>query len=334
MSETDVYTELAQMIGEEDVVGMPPTPAFLDVLRIQFTPEEAEMALKIRLSGGTLDELSERLGIGKNKLHDRFMAMADKGIIIYDPAEEDPIYKCVGMTAGGLTETGVWGGIRFPYTVKLGQAIHHMMKDHNELALAKLGFPYTPVWAAEVALPEDAQPEEDLTRAIKEAGHWSVSPCPCRISRALVTPEDPCNHMLTTCVHTGALSRWAVKHGMAQELTYDEMLKLLRKCNEDGLVHTINIFGQICNCCEDCCGIFDTYKMGAPAFIVSPFMAQIDQKACIACGTCADRCPINAITMNHVADVDQDKCLGCGVCVPKCAEDAVKLIRRPTTEQV
>ena len=332
MEEKGIYEQLAQMIGDEDVVGMPSTPAFLDVLRLQFTPDEAELALKIHLSGGTLDELSERLGMDKAKLYEKFMVMADKGTIIYDPADEDPVYRCVGMTAGGLTETGVWGGVRFPFTVELGKAVYRTMRDHSELALAKLGFPYTPVWAAKVALPVDATAEEDLTEAIKEAGHWSISPCPCRMARMLTTPEDPCQHMLYTCVHTGALSRWAVRHGMARELTYDEMVDLLRQTNEDGLVHTINIYGQICNCCEDCCGIFETFKMGAPTFIPSPFVARADSGTCIACGDCQERCPVDAICIDAFATVDAERCLGCGVCVPTCSTDTIKLVRRPVAE--
>jgi len=134
--------------------------------------------------------------------------------------------------------------------------------------------------------------------------------------------------MMQTCVHTGALSRWAVKHGMARELTYDELVELLKECNEDGLVHTINIYGLICNCCNDCCAIFHTYKTGVPTFIPSPFVAQPDKGECIACGTCAERCPVNAIVVDESAIVDQDKCLGCGACVPACQTESIKLVRR------
>jgi len=332
VTEERVYEELAQMIGKEDVVGMPPTPSFLKVLSLQFTPEEAALALQTHLSGGTLDELVNRTGIGKTELKNKLLTMADKGTIIYDPAEEDPVYKVAGMTAGGLTETGVWGGIRFPYTAQLGIAMHTMLKEQAELSLAKLGFGYTPVWAARVALPKDALPTEDLSEAIKGAGHWSVSPCPCRFTRALVEPSNPCKHMLQTCVHTGALSRWAVKHGMARELTYDQMLHLLRECNEDGLVHTINIYGQICNCCRDCCAIFHTFKLGAPTFAPSPFTAQSDQETCNECGTCAERCPVGAIQVDGHAVVDSAVCIGCGVCIPTCKQKAMKLTRRPVAQ--
>jgi len=329
MAEKDVFERLAQMISEEDLVGQPITPAFLRLLRLQFTEDEAELALKIGLVGGTLDELSPKLGMDKDTLEEKLMAMADKGTIIYDPADENPIYRCVGMTAGGLTETGAWGGVRFPFSVELIKELNQVLSEHAEGALAKLGFAYTPVWAGMLALPEDAEPSENLAEAVKDAGHWSVSLCPCRLSRAMVDPENPCARILEACVHTGPLSRWAVKHGMARELAHEELVELLKKINKDGLVHTINLLGQICNCCEDCCGIFRTYKMGVPTFIPSPFMAQVTEEACTACGTCAERCPVQAIAEGDYATVDQGVCIGCGVCVPTCPAEAIQLVRRP-----
>lgn len=330
MSNKDIYQELAEMEGKEDTVGMPKTPAFLKLLQLQFTPDEARLALQIRLSGGTLDQLSGKTGVDKARLKQKLLAMADKGTIIYDPDEEDPTYKVVGMSAGGLTETGLWCNIRFPYTVELGKALHQVLKEFADEGLGKLGFPYTPVWAPVACLPNDALPSENLAEAIKDAGHWSVSPCPCRLSQWLINPDNPCEHLLETCLHTGALSRWAVKHGMARQLTYDETVELLRKCNEDGLVHTINLLGQICNCCSNCCSIFRTFKMGAPTFIPSPFILQIDGERCNACGICADQCPVGAIKVDELADVDINLCIGCGVCAPKCDVGAVSLVRRPT----
>ena len=332
MCAEDIYQKLAEMIDREDMVGGPVTPALISLIKLQFTPEEANLATKITLTGGTLDELSERLGLDKDRLKAKLMVMADKGTIIYDPAEENPVYRCVGMTAGGLTETGIWGGIRFPFSVQLGTELYQLMKDHAEGALAKLGFPYTPVWGGMLALPDDALLEENLAEVVKDKGHWSVSLCPCRASRALVTPENPCEHMMETCVHTGPLSRWAVKHGMARELTYEELVELLKECNRDGLVHTINILGLICNCCNDCCSIFHCYDLGAPTFIPSPFIAQVDTETCSACETCADRCPVGAIEVDDYAVVNQETCLGCGVCVPTCTTESIKLVRRPKIE--
>jgi len=327
---TDVYEELADMYEQEDPAGIggPKTPVFLKVLKLQFAKEEAKLALQVRFAGGKLDEISERTDIKKEKLQKIFYRMADKGTVFYDPEEDDPTYSIVATAAPGVTETGMWSGIRFPYSTELGKAIYEYLKEWSEQKLCTLGMPFAPVWAAEKTLPDDALPSENLVEVLKEEGHWSISPCPCRISHWIADPGNHCEHILATCLHTGALSRWAVKHGMARALTFDEVAEFLEECNRDGLVHTLNIQNCVCNCCDDCCGIFHGQNLGHEVFVPSPFVARVDEKACKACKTCSKRCPVNAIAVDEFASVSQESCLGCGVCVPTCKPEAVKLVRR------
>ena len=266
----------------------------------------------------------------KSKLKKMLYAMADKGTMWIDPGKEDPTYRVVGMAAPGLVETGIWGNIRFSYSVELGKTLHKVLYDWGKERLWKLGFPIAPVWAGLQALPDDALPSENLGEAIKDTGHWSVSPCPCRLSAWLATPGEHCSHILETCIHTGDLSRWSVEHGMARELTYDETIELLRKCNEDGLVHTLNIQGSICNCCDDCCPqLVGQLEHGVQILIPSPFIAQVNEETCNVCKACAEACPMKAIEVDELADVDQSLCIGCAVCVPTCKPDSIKLVRRP-----
>jgi NAD-dependent dihydropyrimidine dehydrogenase PreA subunit len=332
-NDRDVYGELADMINAEDTVGAAKTPALLKLLGLYFTPAEADLALKVRLTGGKLGELTEKTGVGEAKLKKMLLTMADKGTVFIEQAADDPVYRVVGMAAPGLSETGLWGNIRFPYTVELGKTLHAVLKEWAEERLAKLGFPFAPVWPGVASLPEDALPSENLAEVLRGGGHWSVGQCPCRLSHWLAEPGNHCDHMLQTCLQTGDLSRWAVKHGMAREMTYDEMVEFLRKCNEDGLVHTLNINDCVCNCCSDCCAMFHSHRTGAPAFIPSAFAAQADEDKCNACKTCAERCPVDAIEVDDVAVVDRDVCLGCGACVPSCKTGAMALVRRPSAEQ-
>jgi ferredoxin len=50
-----------------------------------------------------------------------------------------------------------------------------------------------------------------------------------------------------------------------------------------------------------------------------------DPESCIACGTCLDTCPRDAITLDETAVIDASICTGCGLCVSDCACGALAL---------
>ena len=52
---------------------------------------------------------------------------------------------------------------------------------------------------------------------------------------------------------------------------------------------------------------------------------KIDIDSCIACGACADTCPVEALTVNDHAEVAEDECIECGACVDTCPVEALSL---------
>jgi ferredoxin len=58
--------------------------------------------------------------------------------------------------------------------------------------------------------------------------------------------------------------------------------------------------------------------------------SQVDPQKCSGCGTCAEKCPEEAITMDLIPVVDIDKCTECGICVIICqygARDIVEVMK-------
>ena len=86
-NDKDVYEQLAQMVDEEDVVGAAQTPALLKLIGLYFTPEEAQLALQMRLSSVRLGEIAAKTGIGEAKLKKMLWTMADKGTVFIEPGQ-------------------------------------------------------------------------------------------------------------------------------------------------------------------------------------------------------------------------------------------------------
>lgn len=52
-------------------------------------------------------------------------------------------------------------------------------------------------------------------------------------------------------------------------------------------------------------------------------MAHKINDECVACGTCIEECPEEAITEGDVYVIDAGKCSDCGSCLEVCPTDAI-----------
>jgi Pyruvate/2-oxoacid:ferredoxin oxidoreductase delta subunit len=90
---------------------------------------------------------------------------------------------------------------------------------------------------------------------------------------------------------------------------------------------------MVCNCCSCCCVFLQTQKtLGLQMISSSSYAAVVDAEACVGCGTCGQRCPMDALLIgdDETAGVDTAKCIGCGVCAPTCPSEAIALVQRNT----
>ena len=45
--------------------------------------------------------------------------------------------------------------------------------------------------------------------------------------------------------------------------------------------------------------------------------------ACVACGSCAAQCPVEAISEGDIYNINSDVCIECGACAAQCPVEAI-----------
>jgi len=61
------------------------------------------------------------------------------------------------------------------------------------------------------------------------------------------------------------------------------------------------------------------------------YYAVVDSSTCKGCGSCEEKCQVNAVKVSKKdehAVVNLDRCIGCGVCVTNCPTDSMSLAKK------
>jgi len=173
---------------------------------------------------------------------------------------------------------------------------------------------------------------DDARKMIEEGeGPWAARNCVCRQGKDLL--GEPCKQTTArrVCLTIGGAARATVASGDGQALTREETLALLDQAERDGMVlQPANAQDPLfmCFCCGCCCGMLQAAKLfPKPAeYLQSNYQAVVDPELCSECGTCHDRCPMEALhAASGATAVDLERCIGCGLCVCTCPSDAVTL---------
>lgn len=167
-------------------------------------------------------------------------------------------------------------------------------------------------------------------------------PCPCR-HEAGTKDEGYCLAITTKPIDRyldEAFKDYETGPDLAkfERLTKPEALALLRRAEDEGLMHSVWTFvtpfiGAICNCSLEagCMAMRITVEHETPIMFKGHYRAHADIGACVGCADCVERCPFKAITIgpgHRRAVVDPEGCYGCGVCRSACAYDALHLEER------
>jgi Na+-translocating ferredoxin:NAD+ oxidoreductase subunit B len=334
MSEdADVYERLRERLDELPV-GYPATASGVElrILKRLFTPEEAEVALGLSALPETVGRIRRRLpGRTVEDLERALDRMVEKGAIFGGPA----------LALGGAKRYSRAPLVIGMYEAQVDRLTKELQRDFDQYAREGFAASLLGVGTKQMrTIPVNARfvPDrlvgryDDARRMIGEGeGPWASRNCVCRQGQDLL--GEPCRQTTSrrVCLMIGGAARASVASGDGQALTREETLALLEQAEREGMVlQPSNARDPVfmCLCCGCCCGMLRAAKQfPKPAeYLQSNYQAAVDAALCSGCGTCHERCPMEALRGGDgTTAVDLDRCIGCGLCASTCPSGAATL---------
>ena len=360
------YKKAAHTIIKAGVLPTPVNKTLIEILKLLLTEEELDFidAFK-RKTSQTMEQLKKSSKLPEPQILSFVKGLAKKGFIFNQPSSKGlMVYRLLPLLMVGAFEYLYMKKIEHN---EVDKKLAKMFSDYFEetrdfiqdnydqvLPIFEKMLPLDrtmPILAKtiqgdeinlsineEIEVPEEViLPIQKVEELIEKFDDISVGHCFCRHHRDLL--GKPCKHtdLRENCFTFGKSARYIAEQGFGRSISKEEALDIMKKSEDDGLVHKAfhphsdisKAETSICNCCKDCCGTLEWWRMGIVALINSTnFLSQVDPDLCSGCGTCVEKCPVDAIELNDsdIAEVNAEYCLGCGVCAHFCPENAITLL--------
>lgn len=327
----DQYIRLRELLDTHPA-GAPPSTNMDQILRILFSPEEAEAACHLTFMLQPVSKLAEKMGKDQQNLTEMFERMANRGVVMAKKSESGEHRYSLLPTIPGLFEFPFMRAERLPQREELAKLWHLYHTEALGNAFAGSETPATRVIPVRKSLPITTEVllYEQVAEMIGRAKNIAVTNCACRES------VQACDKPIEVCLAFDMGARFLVERDLARMINQEEAIRILDYAEEAGLVHCINNSQErpvvICNCCGCCCtilrGITELHNPNAVA--TSSYIVDFDESQCSGCLLCTeDRCPVSAVQENgDVIAVDKSRCIGCGLCVSVCPSDALVMTKR------
>jgi electron transport complex protein RnfB len=329
---TDVYTRLREFMDTLPA-GFPATPSGVEIriLKKLFTPEQAELAMKLGREAEEVGAIAARIKMDASVLAPKLEEMAQKGLIFRNRDKDRVSYQAYQFLVG-------------VYEFQLNRLDKEFCELFEEY-LPHIGTTLMTLKTKQLrVIPVESAVESAVAVAsynrirelVKKQEVSALSPCICRQEQGIL--GKPCAKPQETCLSFGNNARYYIDNHMARPISTEEALRTLDLAEEAGLVlnpSNTQKIEWICCCCTCCCPTLKFVKMmPRPAdWVSSYYQAEIAADLCIACGECLERCQMAAIKEGaDFSEIIDGRCIGCGLCVSACPVEAISLQPKPDME--
>ncbi len=308
-------------------------PEFFALVEELFTPEEAEVNKVLTRKPATAGEIAARLNRTEAEVKARLEAMADKGLCGIVRSGAEVLYQGLPFMPG-IFEYHFISGRESERDRRLAQLIHAYQKAYEAArGIQPISYPVTRVIPVSRTIQAGnvIHTYDQVLTYIDKYDSIAVGTCYCR-QAARLRGEDIHGMPLSVCMWFGGIADQMVERLGGRRVDKEEARRIVDEAEEAGLIHmsrnTTEDIDFMCNCDRWHCEVVSqVLKQPKPGWVFnSGFQPVFDGSRCLACGTCLDRCPADALRLEgepSLPRVELDRCFGCGVCATGCPEQAI-----------
>lgn len=356
------YRRAAQIINSAGGTPLPINEDLISILNHLIKDEQLDFIYAFkRKKSQTMEQLKESTNLAEAEIIEKAKKLAKIGLIFDQPNRHGVIvYKLMPFINVGVFEYTYMGKVEDTEENRelailfknIVQKLKGKLSEDYDLALNFINnippidrtIPFEKNLATgkdieiiidkELEVPsEKIIPVQKIEEIIEKFSDIAVGGCFCRNHQDLL--DNPCKQtdIRENCFTFGKSARFTSDQGFSRLISKGEALEILRKSEEDGLVHkayhpnfdVLRDETSICNCCTCCCGQANGLTVNSTNYI-----AQVNQDICTGCGTCVENCHTQAMELNSEGKAERlgDYCIGCGVCAYYCPENAISLLEK------
>jgi NAD-dependent dihydropyrimidine dehydrogenase PreA subunit len=318
-------------------VGYPATKTGVEInlLKSIFTPEQAKIATHLDYKHKTIEQIYETAKeevASKNELKHTLDETVSNGGISRRWRDGKEQYAVLPFLMWGMYEHQL---------KRLDQAF---LDNSGEYIMGEFGLEFATSRLPKmrvIPIEESVEAEyhiatyDELRRLIEQAGeHIAIQECFCRKASDMQGKHCQATERRELCMSFGDLADLYIEEGWGRKLDQQEALEMARQNEEEGLVLMPGNQQEpnfMCSCCHDCCQVLNMIQnFPKPAEgVASNYYAEVNTELCTGVGTCVERCPMSAMSLNNgFAAIELTRCIGCGLCIPTCPEDAISLVKK------
>ncbi|WP_435413757.1 FAD-dependent oxidoreductase [Ruthenibacterium intestinale] len=278
------------------------------VLNCVVTDEMAEVALALELRKPLpLETIAKRCGKTLEETKKQMDRLTEVGVVIFHSENGVDVFE-LPVFVPGVMEKMMNNRAQCEKHPEIPAAFEEYARLRGELLSPKLPVGASPMRVIPIqsAIDGDSHsvPYEQVATILNKSTRFAVADCSCRTSRRLL--GQGCGHLeKDMCLQLNSGAEYCIRTGRAREITREEAFEIIRKAEENGLMHSVpNIDGgetyAICNCCGcGCYAVRNAAYYNAPDMVRSNYVAQTDSEKCVACGQCVENCPVNALKLGQ-----------------------------------